>query len=146
MCPGNDLTPCWQNPLNASHTVCVLGRTVIPWHAWPSSCQECLAPTGTGQLGVVPDVTQIPPRRQWWRRGAPSSVWASFWAGVSSLYIGTSQLVGFGGPGREDRWLRLALGGFFTLVGLVNLLSALRLHRNRRRLANSATKDANSRL
>ena len=88
----------------------------------------------TGQLRVVPDVTHISPQRQ---RRQPATLWQSYWAGVSSLVIGAFQLVGFGGHGRGPWWLHLVIGGFFIVVGLVNLGSALKRHRNRRRLADS---------
>ena len=72
-------------------------------------------------------------------------MWQSSWAAFSSLVLGAFTLADFFGSGRNPWWLHLVVGLFFVLVGLANLQRALKLRRNRRRLADSATGDANRR-
>ncbi len=99
-------------------------------------------PERTGQLGVVSDVRQASPRQP--RRRKAPTLWQSSWAAFSSLVLGAFTLADFFGYGRNPWWVHLVVGLFFVLVGLANLQSALKLRRNRRRLADCDA-DANSR-
>ena len=98
-------------------------------------------PERLGQLGVVPDVQRAPSRQPWWQTSR--TVWQGFVQAGSFLALGTLQLlVPFPhGPGG----LHLASGLGFVLLGLACLLSTIALRRYRRRLADSATRDANPR-
>jgi hypothetical protein len=113
---------------------------------WPGSYPAVFGPERTGQRVIVSNVTQTPPQQPWWRRGQKASVWQSSWAAVSSLFLGSIELTNIAGFTRGPWWLHLTIGLFFVLLGLVNLRSALKLYRNRRRPADSATGDANPRL
>jgi hypothetical protein len=98
-------------------------------------------PERTGQVGAVPGVRRIPPKQP--RPRKASTVWQSSWAAFSSLVLGAFTLADFFGSGRNPWWLHLVVGLFFVLVGLANLQRALKLRRDRRRLADAATGDAN---
>ena len=101
-------------------------------------------PEHTGQLGVMSDVGPAPPQQP--RRRKAPTLWQSSWAAASSLFLGICWLANVFGHPRGPWWLHLVFGVFLVMVGLVNLRSALKIRRNQRRIADSATADAKLRL
>jgi hypothetical protein len=117
---------------------------VVPRRAWPGGCPAVFGPEHTGQLGVMSDMGPASPQQP--RRRKAPTLWQSSWGAVSSLGFGVVTLGNFFSPGRGPWWLHLVFGSLFVLFGLANLRNALKILRNRRRLADSATADANRRL
>lgn len=117
---------------------------VVPRCAWPGGCPAVFDPEHTGQLWVMSDMGPASPQQS--RRRKAPTLWQSSYAAVSSLVLGICWLANVFGHRRGPWWLHLVFGLFLVLVGLVNLRSALKIRRNRRRLADSAMADANPRL
>lgn len=109
-------------------------------------CTPAFGQDRAGQLGVVPDLRRTPPLPPRWRL-ARTVGRGSVQAGLMFVF-GVCWLSGFlGGHGLGSWWwTRLVFGSLAVLSGIAYLCSTLRLHRYQRRLADSVTGDANSRL
>jgi hypothetical protein len=117
-----------------------------PYPAKPGGWTAAFGQERAGQLRVVPDIGRTSPPPPRWRLAR--TVWhGSFYTGFLFIF-GACYLSGFfGGHGLGSWWwTRLVFGSLAVLGGIAYLWSTLRLHRYQRRLADSATGDANPRL